>query len=101
MAPIIIRLSGVDVQVATMSISVKKESDDCMVMLKNNEQGQTNNDVWKTDLLHQAFVICSVCSRIKNFRKKKNFPEGNFHKERMTRNSVWFPVLVVSILCQL
>jgi hypothetical protein len=29
-----------------MSISVKKESDDCMVMLKNNEQGQTNDDVW-------------------------------------------------------
>ena len=46
MTPIIIRLSGVDVQVATMSSSVKKESDDCMVMLKNNEQGQTNNDAW-------------------------------------------------------
>ena len=45
-APIIIRLSEVDVQVVTMSCSVKKESDDYMVMLKNNEQGQTNDDVW-------------------------------------------------------
>ena len=48
MVPIIVRLSEVDVQVASMtrSGSLRKESDDCMTMFKNNEQGQTNDDTW-------------------------------------------------------